>query len=267
MVHQIANNVVINQSANATLALGASPIMATSVEEQEDLAKIPGGLLINFGTVTDKNGMLAAGKWANFNRKPVVFDPVGVGATGFRKTVANELLNAWQATVIKGNAGEIATLLGTGEVQSRGVDSVGTGFADPSAAVRTLANRERCIVVMTGQSDYVSDGKTVVRLDNGHELLGKITGSGCMVGTAVATFCGATSVEAQSKGEDAGKLVQGDMFSAAVAAVLAVTVAAEFAAESERVKGPASFLAQLIDELYSLTPQKIVDRAKVTVNP
>lgn len=89
MVHQITNNVVINQSANATLALGASPIMATSVEEQEDLAKIPGGLLINFGTVTDKEGMLAAGKWANFNRKPVVFDPVGVGATGFRKTVAN----------------------------------------------------------------------------------------------------------------------------------------------------------------------------------
>lgn len=88
MVHQITNNVVINQSANATLALGASPIMATSVEEQEDLAKIPGGLLINFGTVTDKEGMLAAGKWANYYKKPVVFDPVGVGATTFRKTTA-----------------------------------------------------------------------------------------------------------------------------------------------------------------------------------
>lgn len=88
MIHQITNNVVINQSANATLALGASPIMATAEAEQEDLAKIPGGLLINFGTITDKEGMFAAGKWANFNRKPVVFDPVGVGATGFRRSTA-----------------------------------------------------------------------------------------------------------------------------------------------------------------------------------
>lgn len=233
MIHQITNNVVMNQSANATIAMGASPIMATAVDEQEDLAKIPGGLLINFGTVSDKLGMLAAGKWANFNRKPVVFDPVGVGATTFRRTVAAgnaplsvrasavililfaELLGTWQATVIKGNAGELGTLLGTGEVQSRGVDSIGSGFADPAKAVLTLARRERCIVVLTGISDYVSDGQVVLKLDNGHEYLGHITGSGCMVGTAVATFCGAAAVDAAKR--QPGKLVDGDMLVASIA--------------------------------------------------
>ncbi|KAG9016372.1 hypothetical protein FRB90_003081 [Tulasnella sp. 427] len=291
MVHQITNNVVINQSANATLALGASPIMATAAVEQEDLAKIPGGLLVNFGTVTDKEGMLAAGKWANFNRKPVVFDPVGVGATGFRRATAkgerdtsmtvrdfeltipaaqSELLDTWQATVIKGNPGEIASLLGTTEVQSRGVDSVGSGFANPAEAVLTLARRERCIVVMTGPTDYISNGQTVIKLENGCELLGNITGSGCMVGTAVATFCGAASVDAlrtRATTEEAkvGTLVDGDMLVAAVAGVLAVTVAADIAITSERVKGPASFLAQLLDELYALTPEKIVQMGKLAL--
>ncbi|KAG8947051.1 hypothetical protein FRC04_011231 [Tulasnella sp. 424] len=268
MIHQITNNVVINQSANATLALGASPIMATAEAEQEDLAKIPGGLLVNFGTVTDKAGMLAAGKWANFNRKPVVFDPVGVGATGFRRSTAKELLDAWQAAVIKGNAGEIASLLGTSEVQSRGVDSVGSGFANPAEAVLTLARSERCVVVMTGPTDYISNGQTVVKLDNGCELLGNITGSGCMVGTAVATFCGAASVDAlRNNAEDSkkGALVEGDMFVAAIAGVLAVTVAADIAVANERVKGPASFLTQLLDELYALTPEKIVNFGKVAL--
>ncbi|KAG8904491.1 hypothetical protein FRB99_001667 [Tulasnella sp. 403] len=268
MVHQLTNDVVVNQSANATLALGASPIMATAVEEQEDLAKIPGGLLVNMGTITDKDGMLAAGRWANYNKKPVVFDPVGVGATQFRKTSANELLNAWQATVIKGNAGEIATLLGTGEVESRGVDSVGAGFSDPATAVRTLARRERNIIVLTGKDDYISDGSIVVKLSNGHELLGQITGSGCMVGTAIATFCGAASIDAAHAPNThafAGRLVCGDMLAAAVAAVLAVTVAGELAAKNEKVVGPASFLAQLIDELYNLTPEKLIQMANVEV--
>jgi len=194
----------------------------------------------------------------------VVFDPVGVGATAHRRKVAGELLDTWQATVIKGNAGELGTLLGTSEVQSRGVDSVGAGFADPAKAVLTLARRERCVVVLTGKSDYVSDGVSVVKLDNGHELLGHITGSGCMVGTAVAIFCGAASMD--SKEETPGKLVLGDMFVAAIAGVLAVTVAAEIAAAAtDRVNGPGSFLAQLIDELYALTPEKLVQMSNVTV--
>lgn len=115
---QITNIVVANQSANATLALGASPIMASAPEEMYDLSRVLSALLINFGTVTDKEGMLAAGHFANDAKKPVVFDPVGVGATEFRRKIAAELLNTWQASVIKGNAGELAALANSVEVGS-----------------------------------------------------------------------------------------------------------------------------------------------------
>ncbi|CAE7126481.1 unnamed protein product [Rhizoctonia solani] len=217
LVHQITNNVVIAQSANATLALGASPIMATAPEEMDDLGKVAGGLLVNFGTITNKAGMLVAGKAANTNKKPVVFDPVGVGATQFRRETASELLNSWQVSIIKGNAGEIGALLGSSEVVSRGVDSTGPGFSDPANIVRSLAKRERCIVVMTGKTDYVSDGYTTVALSNGHPMLADITGSGCIVGMAITAFAAASRLVAAETVEDEGKLVRGDMFQAAVA--------------------------------------------------
>ncbi|CAE6386637.1 unnamed protein product [Rhizoctonia solani] len=265
LVHQITNNVVIAQSANATLALGASPIMATAPEEMEDLGKVAGGLLVNFGTITNKAGMLVAGKAANANKKPVVFDPVGVGATQFRRETANKLLNSWQVSVIKGNAGEIGTLLGSSEVAARGVDSTGPGFSDPANIVRTLAKRERCIVVMTGKTDYISDGYTTVALSNGHSMLGEITGSGCMVGTAITAFAAAARLVAPETAEDQGKLVQGDMFQAAVAGVLAITIASEIAAARPDVKGTGTFASALIDELYNLKPQTIADRAMVEI--
>ncbi|KAG8936288.1 hypothetical protein FRC02_003225 [Tulasnella sp. 418] len=163
MIHQITNNVVTNQSANATLALGASPIMATTPAEMEDLAKIPGALLINYGTIGDKLGMMEAGKWANFYRKPIVFDPVGAGATQYRKSSASELLNVWQPTVIKGNAGEIGAILGSDEVQSRGVDSVGVGFKNPAEVVMTLARRERKWFFFCFSSSFF--GEKLMRLD------------------------------------------------------------------------------------------------------
>ncbi|PSS37857.1 hypothetical protein PHLCEN_2v325 [Hermanssonia centrifuga] len=191
LVHQITNNVVTNQSANATLALGASPIMATAPEEMADLSKAIGALLINFGTIQNLDGMLAAG-----------------------------LLSTWQATVIKGNAAELGAIANSLEVQARGVDSVGKGFADPAKFVLDLARKQRCIVVLTGVTDWVSDGTVVIRLSNGHPLLGDITGSGCMVGTCVATFCAGVSMAAFAKrsadAEEDGRLVRGDMLLAAV---------------------------------------------------
>ncbi|KAF7983776.1 hypothetical protein HWV62_18984 [Athelia sp. TMB] len=263
LVHQLTNIVVANQSANATLALGASPIMATAPEEMEDLSHVIGSLLINFGTIKDKEGMLLAGHHANLNKKPVVFDPVGVGASRFRQTTADELLNTWQASVIKGNAGELAALAKSNEVKARGVDSVGAGFADPSRFVKQLALKERCVVVMTGPIDWVSDGMTVVRLENGHKLLADITGSGCMVGTCVAVFCAAAASSAVQRFE--GKLVSGDMLCGAVGGVLALTIASELAAARPDVKGTGTFLPALIDELYNLTPAKIQQHAKIHV--
>ncbi|KIJ67694.1 hypothetical protein HYDPIDRAFT_83356 [Hydnomerulius pinastri MD-312] len=264
LIHQITNVVVTNQSANATLALGASPIMATAPEEMQDLSRVLGALLINFGTVKDKEGMLLAGQYVNAEKKPVVFDPVGVGATEFRRKTAAELLNTWQASVIKGNAGELAALAGSSEVLARGVDSVGSGFADPATFVRNLAKKERCIVALTGVTDWVSDGTTVVKLDNGHKLLGDITGSGCLVGTCVATFC--AGAWARAKNEDGlGKLVKGDMLLGAVGGILALTIASECAASRSDVRGSGTFLPALIDELYNLTPDTVRQRAKIEV--
>ncbi|KAI0829695.1 Hydroxyethylthiazole kinase [Trametes gibbosa] len=269
LVHQITNNVVTTQSANATLALGASPIMATAPEEMPDLSAAAGALLVNFGTIQNLDGMLIAGYQYNQRRKPVIFDPVGVGATAYRRTSAAALLNAWQPTVIKGNAAELGALANSPEVQARGVDSVGAGFADPAAFVRNLARKERAIIVLTGVTDYVSDGTTVVRLSNGHPLLGEITGSGCMVGTTVATFCGGASMAAASQRDDDApedaKLVRGDMLVAAVGGVLAVTIASELASARPDVKGSGTFLPAFIDELGALTPEKLATHAKIAV--
>lgn len=262
LVHQITNNVVKTQSANVTLALGGSPIMAEAEAEQADLARMPGGLLINFGTVGALDGMLAAGSHANQNGKPVVFDPVGVGATSFRRTTAAKLLDAWQPTVIKGNAAEISALAGSNEVKAQGVDSLG-GFANASGIVRSLARDHRCIVLLSGPTDYLSDGSTVIRMSNGHELLGQITGAGCVLGTAISTFCGAASMIASGTSE--GVLVQGDMLLATAAGTLALTIAAQRAASRAEVRGPGTFLPALIDELGMLTPEIVLRMAKVEV--
>lgn len=262
LVHQITNNVVKTQSANVTLALGGSPIMAEAEAEQADLARMPGGLLINFGTVDALDGMLAAGSHANQNGKPVVFDPVGVGATSFRRATAAKLLDAWQPTVIKGNAAEIGALADSNEVKAQGVDSVG-GFVNASNVVRSLARKHRCIVLLSGPTDYLSDGSTVIRLSNGHELLGQITGAGCVLGTTIATFCGAASMAASGTSE--GVLTKGDMLFATVAGTLALTIAAERAARREEVRGPGTFLPALIDELSVLTPEIVMGMAKIEV--
>ncbi|KAF8335747.1 Hydroxyethylthiazole kinase [Cantharellus anzutake] len=256
LVHQITNYVAMTQSANITLAMGASPIMATAPTEMEDLSKVCGGLLINFGTIGDFEGMLLAGEFANLNKKPVVFDPVAVGATAHRRSTANQLLNAWQATVIKGNASEIGALAGLTEVKSRGVDSIGDGFTDPATVVKELSLKERCIVVMTGKDDWISNGESVIKLSNGHHLLPGITASGCIVGSAIATYCGTVNILArrglaESSASD-GRLVLGDMLLGAVAGVLAITIASEIAGERPDVR------------LGHLTPEPIIRRAKIT---
>ncbi|KAF9462272.1 thiamine biosynthetic bifunctional enzyme [Collybia nuda] len=267
LVHQITNTVVATQSANITLALGASPIMATEPQEMGDLSRICGALLVNIGTMRSdgKESMTLAGYHANMNKKPVVFDPVGVGASAFRKETVKDLLNTWQASVIKGNAGELASIAGSTEVASKGVDSVGSGFSDPSSFVRALAKKERCVVVLTGPVDYISDGVWVAALRNGHEILRKFTGSGCIVGSSIATYCAAAVAVGRDTENTDGRLVYGDMFIGAIAGVLVLTVAAEIAAKREDVKGPGTFLPALIDELWVLTPSDVLSMARIDI--
>ncbi|EAU91149.1 thiamine biosynthetic bifunctional enzyme [Coprinopsis cinerea okayama7 len=266
LVHQITNHVVATQSANVTLAIGASPIMATEPAEMEDLSKIANALLVNIGTMVSSGveGARLAGVCANKYRKPIVFDPVGVGASAFRRNNANGFLNQWQASIIKGNAGELAALAGTTEVLSKGVDSVGSGFKDPVSFVRNLARKERCVIVLTGHTDYISDGNTVVSLSNGHPALGQITGSGCILGSCLASYC-ATAL--QGKEVDLqGPIVDDTSFVAAIAGTLVLTVAAEIATKKDEFKGPGTFLSVLIDTLSTLKAEDIVENAKLTIH-
>lgn len=134
----------MNDCANLTLALGGSPIMSQSPEEAHELADHVGALLLNLGTVTatQVECQTRAGQEANKRSRPIVVDPVGVGATSFRRESAEKLLSQIHASVVKGNAGEIGALAGSEEVRARGVDSVGKGFRDPARVVRDLAKRE-----------------------------------------------------------------------------------------------------------------------------
>ncbi|KAF8210196.1 thiamine biosynthetic bifunctional enzyme Thi4 [Mycena galopus ATCC 62051] len=267
LVHQMTNIVVANQSANITLALGASPMMATAPEEMWDLSRLSHALLVNIGTLVSGSlpGMLKAGHFVNAARNPIILDPVGVGASDFRRSSVNELLNNWQATVIKGNAGELATIAGSGEAVSKGVDSSGS-FKDPVAFTRQLARKERCVVVLTGETDYISDGERVVMLKNGVPLLGKITGSGCMLGSCIASYCAAANLLASDDEDHEGRLHRGgDFLSAVVGAVLTLTIASELAAKREDVHGIGSFLPALIDEVSKLRPETIHQLARVEI--
>lgn len=238
--HNMTNLVVQNFAASVALAVGGSPIMANYGEEAKDLCKLGGSLVINMGTVTPDGlqNYAQALKEYNLFGGPVLFDPVGAGATNVRRNAVKTLMAAGYFDVIKGNEGEIKTVFGA-IVQQRGVDSGASTSSDLEKAtlVRDLARRERNVVVMTGATDYISDGERTYAISNGHELLGRITGSGCVLGTIISIMLAVS---------------RGDKLLAALAGLLHYEIAAELAAKREDVKGPGTFVPALIDELYNL---------------
>ncbi|KAI8377530.1 Hydroxyethylthiazole kinase family-domain-containing protein [Radiomyces spectabilis] len=252
MVHHITNYVVINDNANATLAVGASPIMSTNREEMEELAAVNGALVLNMGTLNDISTMILAAQANARHGNPVVLDPVGTGATQFRRTTTDRFLKECDLTIIKGNGGEILSMAGRGG-RSRGVDSVGqTDEENAVLAVKELAQKHGCIVGMTGPIDYISDGKRVFAIENGDQLMPCITGSGCMATSVVACFAAAN---------------RSDYLLATVGGILTLNVASELAANRSEVHGPGSFRAALIDELYNITnsPSILKQYARIRV--
>ncbi|KAK4044030.1 putative hydroxyethylthiazole kinase [Parachaetomium inaequale] len=230
--------VVQNIAANVALAVGASPIMAGYGEEAADLCKLGGALVINMGSI-DPNGLanyLKALKAYNLEGRPVVFDPVGAGATSLRREAVKTIMANGYLDVIKGNEGEIKTVFGNSQEQQRGVDSSST-LVNPQKAklVRELAARERNVVVMTGRTDFVSDGARTFAIDNGHEYLGKVTGTGCTLGTTISAAIASRKA---------------DRLTAVIAAILHFEIAAEIAAERPEVRGPGTFVPAFLDELY-----------------
>jgi len=242
LVHQITNYVVMNETANATLAIGALPVMAHAPQEVEEMASVAGALVLNIGTLSEHwvAAMLAAGHAANRAGAPIVLDPVGAGATTYRTETAKRLLGELEIAVVRGNAAEVATLAGQ-KAEIRGVESVGAA-ASPQLA-EAAAKALGCVASVTGPVDHVSDGGRSYAVANGHPLLGTVTGTGCMATAMTGCFLAVRS--------DAP-------LEAAAEALVAFGVAAEDAAEG--AKGPGTFHAALYDALAVLDPETVDSR-------
>lgn len=193
LVHCITNIVVTNFSANGLLALGASPFMSTMPEEVEEIQNFAGALLINIGTINklDVEAMILAGQAANRTGVPVVLDPVGAGATAYRRQVVQQILDKVNVSAIRGNVSEIAFLAGV-KWESKGVDA-SQGDGNIAEIALTAAQKYQCIIAVSGEIDYISDGKQVAKIANGTPLFPKVTGSGCLLGAVVGAFFGSRS--------------------------------------------------------------------------
>ncbi len=233
LVQNITNYVAMAVSANVLLAAGASPAMVHAEAEVEDFAQIGDTLVINIGTLSPAGvpGMVKAAKAYTKQKKPFVFDPVGVGATQLRNRVSEQLL-AEKPVIIRGNASEIATLAGQAG-QGKGADSTLSSSSVVEAA-RTLALQSGAVIAMTGEVDYVTDGTRMVSLRGGHALMPLSTALGCSLSALVAAFAAVAAP-----------------FEASLAALAVYKAAGKLA--GERVQGPGHLPAELCDRLYALT--------------
>lgn len=233
LVHNITNVVVTNFTANGLLSLGASPVMAYAAEEVADMAKIAGALVLNIGTLNSTviESMMIAGKAANEHQVPVIFDPVGAGATAFRTETSRRILNEVQISVIRGNAAEIANVAGFGW-EIKGVDAGQTDGNTVELAILT-AKKLKTVVVITGKDDVISDGETTYVVHNGHPILTKVTGTGCLLTSVIGAFAA----------------IEKNLIMAAVSALTFYGVAAELAAQKTEGKGPGSFQIEFLNQL------------------
>ncbi len=245
LVHCLTNDVVVNFTANALLAVGAAPAMVDIPEESGIFAGVAGGVLVNLGTphAEQRAAIEAAVAAAGEASTPWVLDPVAIGVLPVRTELAHRLRDA-RPTVVRGNASEILALAGAG-AGGRGVDALDE--VDAAASVATeLAASSGAVVAVSGPVDLVTDGARTVRLANGHSLLTKVTGGGCALGAVMAAFAA----------------VEDDAFVATVAAVTTYTVAAELAAE--QAAGPGSFAVAFLDALASVSGDDLRARARLS---
>lgn len=239
LIHNITNYVVMNNTANALLSIGASPVMIHAEEEVEDMASMASALVINIGTMSAPwvRSMFKAFARAAAQGVPVVIDPVGAGATPYRTTTARELISAGQPAIIRGNASEILALTDD-RLKTRGVDSTAAS-AEALYAAKQISRERHCTVCISGELDYVVHEDRVIKIANGHPLMTRVTGLGC---TATA-ICGAFAA------------VEKDGFLAAAKAMAVMGIAGEIAVKQSA--GPGSLQMHFLDALYNLSLQDV----------
>jgi len=239
LVHNITNYVVMNNTANGLLAIGASPVMAHSIDEVAEMASIASSLVINIGTLEAEwvKAMLIAGKTAYSKGTPIVFDPVGAGATQYRTKVCKQIMEECKPSIIRGNASEIMALCNS-NVQTKGVDSTNSSDSALDSA-KILANLTNAVVVVSGGTDYITDGKTTELVKNGNPLMARVTGMGCTATAVVAAFAA----------------INPNTLEAAAHAMSIMGISGEIAATKSR--GNGSMQVNFLDELYNLNEEAI----------
>jgi hydroxyethylthiazole kinase len=239
LIHNITNYVVMNYTANALLAMGASPVMAHAQNEVEDMVAFAGALVLNIGTLTDDwiSSMIKAGKKASRLGTPIVLDPVGSGATPLRTNSARKIITQTKIMVIRGNASEILSLRDENS-KTKGVDSIHS-VDEAAEAARNLADELHTTLAITGPVDLITDGTRVLRVSNGHPLMGYVTGTGCTATATIGAFLA----------------VDDDPLSATATALSLFGLAGEVAART--ASAPGTFMIQMLDALYTITPEQL----------
>jgi hydroxyethylthiazole kinase len=247
LIHNITNYVVMNYTANALLAMGASPVMAHAPNEVEEMVSFAGALVLNIGTLTDEwiASMIKAGKKASASKIPIILDPVGSGATALRTAAAKRIIQETRVSVIRGNASEVLSLRHE-DSKTKGVDAIHSVEAVAGSA-SILAAQLGSVLAITGPADLITDGREVIRVFNGHPLMGYVTGTGCTATAAIGAFLA----------------VDKNPFRAAATALAFFGLAGETAAE--KTSAPGSFMIAMLDALYTITPEKLRKRCRFKV--
>ena len=245
IIHSITNYVVMNNTANALLAIGASPVMAHAEEEIEEMVGIASALVVNIGTLSPTwvRSMFKAAAAAKKRKIPIVLDPVGAGATAYRTKTARELIRSTVPSIIRGNGSEIIALLEE-KIQTKGVDS--TAASDAALMIgRKLHETCGAAICISGETDYTIGSRGVFKGLNGHALMTQVTGLGC---TATA-LCGAFAAVCSNPAE------------AAATGMAVMGIAGEIG--FSRAKGPGSLQVEFLDALYRLSRRDIEDRLQL----
>ena len=245
LVHNITNYVVMNTTANALLALGASPVMAHAAEEVEEMAGLASALVLNIGTLSGPwiEAMKIAARAARKKGIPIVLDPVGAGATRFRTAAALELLASARPEIVRGNASEIRALAAA-EGETKGVESR-HGSEDALEAARELAARYGAVISISGAVDLIVGPGGTARVANGHPMMPRVTGLGCTATALTGAFAA----------------VNPSPLRAAAHAMAVMGMAGEMAAA--HAAGPGSFQVNFLDALYALNENDIQSRLRM----
>ena len=245
LIHNITNYVVMNYTANALLAMGASPVMAHAPNEVEQMVSFAGALVLNIGTLTDEwiDSMIVAGKKATALKKPIILDPVGCGATTLRTDSAKKIINETTISVIRGNASEILSLKNS-DSKTKGVDSIHS-VEDAAHTAKKLAGELQTTLAITGAVDLVTDGKRTVHVSNGHPLMACVTGTGCTATAVIGAFLA----------------VDDDPFSATATALAFFGMAGEIA--GKKAEAPGSFMIEMLDAMYLIKPEDLQSGCRI----